>query len=801
MRYVLLSLALLVGCQSAPSQKGESGSLEPTIESVTSGMRAVPGYVPIWWDAEEDAVYLELPARGEEFLYWVSLPHGLGSNDVGLDRGQLGGQWLLRTERVGKSILLVAPSLEWRSGSEDSSVRRAVEESFAESVLYGFQLVAESDGRYLVEATDFLRRDAHRIAASLASSGQGTFALASSRSAILDDELRGFPDNSMVDALLTFTSEKPGREVFATAPDARSISLRIRHNFMRAPDNGYQPRRFHPRSGFWPHSWKNLSAGLGEPLAEQVIQRHRLQLSEPGVDGSPAIEPIVYYIDRGAPEPVRTALLEGARYWQPVFAKAGFPDGFRAELLPEGADPHDARYNIVQWVNRSTRGWSYGMSVSDPRTGEILKGHVTLGALRVRQDVLLADGLLSPYGEGDDERSVEMALARIRQLAAHEIGHTLGLAHNFAASTNDRASVMDYPAPMVRFDEAGELDLSEAYAPGCGEWDELVIRYGYANFGASETEEEAGLRAVIAEASERGLHYLSDRDSRGSDRAHPLANLWDNGSDPVEYLQHELDVRRRALDNFGEGALRDGRPLAELEEVLVPVYLHHRYQLEAAVRSIGGVQYGYELREDGEPLGLRPVAVERQRRALDLALQTLTPEFLALPESVRALIPPRAPGSPGHRELQSEGDLFLDPAELAAASIEVTLEFLLDPGRAARLADQARRDPDQLSWASVVKLVSLMASSEVPEAGLSAQESLREAVLFHFMRLAGNPKLPSRVRKPAHAELLELAKTFGPDSLEAAMVERFLTDPKLVLGTLEPARIPPGSPIGCGADG
>ncbi len=805
MRYALTLLAV-VSCRALPDTDVDSGDRPPTIAAKTAGMRSIPGFVPLFMDELEGRLHAVLPVEGE-LLYAVSLPGGLGSNDVGLDRGQVGDRKLVRVRRAGPRVLLVQPNLAWRSSSLEAAVQRAASESFAESVLYGFDVEAEGTGSVLVDATDFFLRDAHRVAARISSAGEGSFELDASRSALVDGE--GFPDNSIVDVLLTFKGDDPGPELFTTAPDPRSVSLRVRHSFIRLPDPGYRPRPFHPKSGFFEHAWRDLSAPIDESVLQHVITRHRLEKLYPDRASSPPVEPIVYHVDRGAPEPVRTALLEGARYWEPVFEAAGFEGGYRVELLPEGADPHDARYNVIQWVNRSTRGWSYGDSIIDPRTGEILKGHVTLGALRVRQDVLLAEGLVSPYEDGDDPRPVAMALARIRQLAAHEVGHTLGLAHNFAASTYGRASVMDYPAPLVTVGVDGGVDLSDAYRDGCGDWDEAAIRYGYTDFAhldarSRDRNEARGLAELLVEIEQRGLEYLTDRDARGPDRAHPLANLWDNGSDPVEHFQVELDVRAAALERFSEAAVKEGRPLAELEDVLVPVYLHHRYQLEAAVRSLGGVEYGYAVRGEGEGGGVTSAPAPVQRRVLELVMRTLRREFLELPAGLAERIPPRPPGSPGGRERFVSDALLFDPLEAAAASIEITLDLLLDPARAARLVDQGLRDPAQPSFDDVLEaLLDLGWGSGERDfdtgGGPALQIELRFHVARHLMELSADEEAPARVREPAHAALIRIAEVSGEGALLVDVIRRFREDPGIV-SEIEAPRVPPGSPIGCGGN-
>lgn len=812
LRSLLPSLFVLVtACagpeKEAPASDGPASPSLPTIAEHTEGLQPIPGFLPMWWDAEGGRVLFELEPGGPELLHWTSLPEGLGSNDVGLDRGQVGRRRLLRVLRSGRRVLLIEPNLRWRSSSAELAEQEAAQESFARSVLHGFEVLAEGEGRALVDGTDFLERDLHLVTSSLGRTGQGAYRLDPERGAILADGLRGFPDNSMVDVLQTFGSEEPGNEVVATSPDGRAASLVVRHNFVRLPPAGYRPRAFHPRSGYTPQRWNDLGAALDEPLGRAWIARHRLEKRDPRMASSAALDPIVYYIDRGAPEPVRTALLEGARYWEPVFAAAGFPGGFRAELLPEGADVHDARYNVVQWVHRSTRGWSYGNSITDPRTGEILKGHVTLGALRVRQDVLLAEGLLSPYVDGaEDPRPVATALARIRQLSAHEIGHTLGLAHNFAASTRGRASVMDYPAPLARLDDGGEIDLSDAYREGCGEWDELAIRYGYSDFthldpaAPGDRTEREGLEAVLAQALREDQPFLTDRDARGADRAHPLANLWDNGADPLEHLARVYELRAHALARLGPAALRPGRDLAELEEVLVPVYLHHRYQLEAAVRSLGGLEYSYVRRGDGAAPP-RAVPAARQRRALALALESLRPEFLALPPAMLAALPPRPPGSAPSRERFEEGALLLDPVGPARASVELSLEQLLNPERCRRLVDQARRDPEQVSLEELIAALVDQAWGEAPGSptGADLVAEVRHGIARHLMRIAADEGVPLRVREPALRTIAGLVEREPAGSLLFATLQRYLDDPAEVLAGVRPARVPPGSPIGCGA--
>lgn len=797
-----------------------------TVTEKTAGMTHLSGLIPLDWDRKTGKLYIEIPridAEGKsiDFLYATSLPFGTGSNDLGLDRGQVSEGRIVHFERRGPKVLLVQPNLAFRTSSNDKDEQLAVRQSFPESVLWGFSVAAESaDGAILIDGTDFFLRDAHGVADTLARLKQGSYRVDPTRSAIALDNTRAFPKNTEVEAELTFITDAPpsGEFVGDVTPDPHAMTVRERTSFIELPDAGYVPRRFVPRAGFFPQRYRDYTAPLGEPLDQLFVVRHRLMKKDPKcVSDCTAVTPIQYYVDRGAPEPVRTALLEGARWWDQAFQAAGWAKGtFRVDLLPEGADPMDIRYNIIQWVHRYTRGWSYGAVIADPRTGEIIKGNVTLGSLRARQDYLIAEALLSPYADGrkpEDDPMLEMVLARIRQLSAHETGHTLGLEHNFAASTVKQGdSVMDYPHPLITLDSNGHIDTSHAYATAIGDWDKVAINYGYREFPAGETDQEqtAALAKILTDADQAGQLFITDEDARPFGSAHPRAHLWDNGEDAATELDRVLAVREAALKNFSANAIKPGTPMAEMEKTLVPLYLYHRYQTEAAIKEIGGLDYRYNQRSDGLP-DPKVVDPKEQKKALESVLKTLAPETLTLPESILEKLPPVPPGFPRTKEsLPAHTGLTFDPVAAAESAADLTLKVLLNPERASRLIEYHMRVPESISLRGVMEAISA-ADARRPEGGHSMSSEVERAVEFRALEaqiaLAADPAASSQARAIAHWHLRDLLKQWKsspmPQDLAEAIhrtamidrLERFESAPEKFV----PARTieaPPGMPIG-----
>ena len=802
----LVSLVLAGGATFAMAQG------RPTIAEKTEGMEVLDGFFPMYWDGNDGTLWMEIARLDSDLLYVRSLAAGVGSNDIGLDRGQIGASALVRFERVGPKVLMVQPNQRFRVETDNPDEVRALDEAFATSVLWGFTVEAETDGAVLIDVTPFVLRDAHGAADRL----PGTYRLDESRSAVYLPRTKGFPQNTELEATLTFTGDGRGSgpgfgrgSIRTVAPTAQAVTMRQHHSFVELPDDSYTPRPYDPRAGYGAMSYDDYGAPLGEPMTKRFLRRHRLEKRDPTAAVSEAVEPIVYYLDRGTPEPVRSALLEGARWWNQAFEAAGYRNAFEVRMMPEGADNLDVRYNVIQWVHRSTRGWSYGNSVTDPRTGEIIKGHVSLGSLRVRQDYLLAEGLLSPYLDGDEEPAelAQMALARIRQLSAHEVGHTLGLGHNYYASSKGRISVMDYPHPLVTLNQDGVFDLSDAYDVGIGAWDKVAITYGYQDF-AESVDAPAALDVALADAWARDIRYMTGQDTDANPRVH----IWANGTDPATELHRMMDVRGAALARFGEGAVRNGTPLALLEEALVPLFLHHRFQIDAAASTLGGLDYIYAMRGDGrDPLSVIPAA--DQRAALMALMRTLQAAELTIPTSVIDLIPPRPAGFGRHRELfpRYTGAMF-DRVTPAVVVADMTVSTILQPARSARLVEQHALDRAVPGLVEVIETMLEttffgVVSTDPYEA--EVQRAVQRVVVNRLIRLGSVAPmaqvravsaywLEDLVRRIDEVTGLDRGSVEGRAHVDALRrdIRRFLDRPGGIAEPWEAPAVPPGSPIG-----
>ncbi len=761
------------------------------------------GFFDFYYEEAQDKIYLEVKHLNQEFLYVNSIATGVGSNDIGLDRGQLGRERIVKFEKAGNKLLLIQPNQNYRAITDNDLEKKSIEQAFAKSVLYGFKIEEETNGNYIIDITPFLMEDAHGVSATLKRKKEGSYQLDKSKSALSLERTKAFPKNIEFEVLLTFKGTPTGKHLRTVSPTASLVSVIQHHSFIELPDNNYKMREFDVRSGAISMSFLDYATPIQEPIKKRYIIRHRLEKKNPNAQVSEAKEPIIYYLDPGTPEPVRSALLDGARWWNDAYEAIGFKDAFQVKMLPANVDPMDCRYNVIQWVHRSTRGWSYGGSVIDPRTGEIIKGHVSLGSLRIRQDFMIAQALLNkPFAERDDnyQPMLDMALARIRQLSAHEVGHTIGFAHNFAASTNGRASVMDYPHPTVKLTN-GEIDLSDAYAVGIGEWDKVTVAYSYSEFENNSNEKEE-LNKILKAATFAGHQFISDSDARAKGGAHAYAHLWDNGKSASEELNNVLEVRQKAIANFSEDNIRQNEPYSVLEDVFVPLYFFHRYQTEATAKVIGGLDYNYAIKGDGQTI-VNPVDVKTQKEALDAILKTISAKTLAIPKDKLKLFPPRAyTYNRGRESFSSKTGVAFDAMSAAVTASDMTLSLLLHPQRANRMIQQKSLDAKQLGLEDMLNtLIDNSFNKTHDDTYLDEiQQMINLNVLKYLMNLAANDQSFFQVKALANKAIRDITiKSLTTNDAYKMqynqMIVQFNDNPKEFKLPSAP-KIPDGSPIG-----
>ncbi len=770
------------------------------------------GFFNFTYEENSDKIFLEVDKINKDFLYISSLTTGLGSNDIGLDRGQLGGERIVRFKKYGNKLLLIQPNNNFVAISNNLAEKNSVEQAFARSVIFGFEIIEKKEQSYIIDFTPFLLQDTHGVIRRLKLLDQGIYKLDLKKSALELERTKAFPNNVEFEALLTFVGNTNGRLISSVSPDPFNVSVIQHHSFIKLPDDNYIPRVFDPRSGAIAISFMDYASPVQKEINKKYILRHRLEKKDPSLEMSEAKEPIIYYLDPGTPEPVRSALIEGASWWNQAYEAIGYKNAFQVKILPHDADPMDCRYNVIQWVHRSTRGWSYGSSVVDPRTGEIIKGHVSLGSLRIRQDFLIAQALMSkPFIDDDNfDTMLEMALARIRQLSAHEVGHTIGFAHNFSASTNNRSSVMDYPHPLIKIKD-NEIDLSEAYSIGIGDWDKVSVAYSYSELNIKN--EKALLNDILDNAYKEGLRFITDYDARAKSGAHINAHLWDNNSSLPKGLDNIMEVRNKAINDFSKYNIRSFETYSKLEDVFVPLYFLHRYQTEAVVKLIGGLDYNYAKRDDNQTI-VEDISYKDQNNALISILNTLKAKNLAIPISKLKLFPPRAYNYPRTREsFKSMTGVSFDPFSAASTASEMTLSLLLNPARMNRLLVQSSLSNTSLQIMNLNYLLTTITDNTFNSKNkfslenngnylLEIQQIINNNYLKFLLNLASNKNSFFQVKAIAKKELsriidlLESKKHKNKYKSEyLSMIRKFNSKPEL-FELIDSPKIPDGSPIG-----
>ena len=777
---------------------------QTNVKQVKNGLINYQGFFDFSYSENKDRIYLEVNSLNKQFLYVSALSQGIGSNDIGLDRGQLGVRKIVFFKKSGNKLLLIEPNLKYVAKTKNPLEKKSVYEAFAKSVLHGFNIIDYKNGSYKIDITSFLLEDRHGIIKRLVDRNQGKYAIDKSKSSINLDRTKAFEKNIEFDVLLTFTGNAEGKFIKSVTPSPDNITVYQHHSFIELPDNNYKPRIFDPRSGSNSISYFDYSSPVTEKTLKKYILRHRLIKKNKNTTLSEPLEPIIYYLDNGTPEPVRSALIEGGEWWNEAFEKIGFKNAFKIKILPKNADPLDIRYNVIQWVHRSTRGWSYGSTVIDPRTGEIIKGHVSLGSLRIRQDFMIAIGLLeAPYSLNDNKEKIalDMALSRIKQLSAHEIGHTLGFAHNFSASSNNDSSVMDYPHPNIKLSN-NKINIENAYSTGIGEWDKVSVAYSYSEFDELQ-DENLELEKILENSFRNNLSFISDADSRPIGSSHPKAHLWDNSPDAIIELKKITQIRDIALQNISLDHLKKGEPYSNLQDLIVPIYLLHRYQSEAVVKLIGGVDYDYAVKGNIK-YKISMVKKNKQREALANFIQLLTPEKLKFPNKLRKLLFPKAFGSKVTREnfLTQTGVTF-DFIGAANTLSNNLLKLLLNSERVSRLIQQTGFDVSQLSFEEVIENLFAISFKKRYSDNHYRQinEVVKHNILKNIFNLGQDPKVYPEIKAIIFSKLEYLDNFLaGQEDLiysnyYRSEIQKYFDNPDDFRPKLS-NRMPDGSPIG-----
>jgi len=813
MRCACLLLIVLAGLTPAAGQSPPADKpLErlPSIAERAKGLSRQEGLISYFWDERRGQLLLEIPSGLGEFFYGSGLAGGAGLLEVSLDRGQLSPLGVCRFQRVGTRMLLRQIQTAHRSGVSDPEKTRVVEESFPSAVLAALPIVAEEGDRALVDGTAFLLADTE-IVPALKQARLGDWKQDVARSAPSLARSGAFPRNTELEALVTITSENPPRTIAAVLPDRHSMTLTVHHTFLKLPEPGFMPRPLDPRVGFIPERYLDHTAPASEPIEKYLAIRWRLAKKDPAAPVSDPVEPILYYLDRGIPEPERSAIRAGALWWNHAFEQAGYRNALVVRDLPVGATLLDARYSGIEWINRAERGWSVGGSQIDPRTGEILHGVARIDSHRRRTTTRIWENLrtartreactaadapdFSLLASGDPDLDAEtLMLQRLAYLSAHEVGHTLGLMHNWAATTFGWGSVMDYLAPNIQL-RSGRLDLSDAYPKDVGSYDRLTIAWGY-----TTTDDPKALDRIVRDAYAKGIFYPLDGDARWAE--------YDWGADPVQWLATTQAVRRVILERFGTGQLQPGQWVYELQQRFNMAYLYHRFGIQAAQQFVGGQFQSNALAGDGQtPIAWVPAA--KQKEALGLLLAALEPGNLDIPDRILAvLVPPPSGTRRSPEQFASEaGDSFslLTAARVLAGLI---VQPLLEPERAARLTLASGKDA--LTFDGMVRrLVTATwdASSDASSRFALLRRVAQRAVLNALLDLAGRPEASPEVRGVVHVRLvrlrrdLKLRRSTDP-SAEAHLrlaerdVTEFLDEPEV--RRTRPPRLPPppGRPIG-----